>query len=551
MAIFEESVRKNKEAKEKELQKQKLYAKNRADIHERMRKIKEFIKQKKEDNKINEEFFEENKDYFKLFDVKNYSELDKLIKDYDNMDSDDSDEESEESKKSKESKESEKNENILIVEHEAKNDLEIKPQIKKYKNLNLDLEVNNLHISNSNNYFTILEECKNINEYNFTADKKVYINNKMKEYEVNSLDNGEITGIKKTRYNNESELSEFSNINNFEYEKKEKNLISETESISQNGLSIDELRNRKIKKILEQLSEEDKKNYEKVESRINDMKNENKSYEILKNIFCINCNQCFMQENGNEHTGHYTLHIDENINNNNFDDELNINDEKIDFNDNLNKIYDHLKKEQNKILKGGNYKLIKYYGKLLYNLYDIIINNNSLEELNISIIKINEDYKKEIESETFCQYFKDYFLYYVQKITKITYYKEKKMEKLLADIDDENKDLKIEINDENENKYFDKTEKGANHDEDLDDKLNQVLSTKMSGNIGKIKNNFENYSENDKKKYFLKIGLELKCKYGKKESISDLFSKAKEQNIEPSNYEDFLMKELKILNTQN
>ena len=73
LAIFEESVKKNKEAKEKELQKQKLYAKNRADIHERMRKIKEFIKQNKEDNKINEDFYEKNKDYFKQFVVKNYS----------------------------------------------------------------------------------------------------------------------------------------------------------------------------------------------------------------------------------------------------------------------------------------------------------------------------------------------------------------------------------------------------------------------------------------------------------------------------------------------
>ena len=40
----------------------------------------------------------------------------------------------------------------------------------------------------------------------------------------------------------------------------------------------------------------------------------------------------------------------------------------------------------------------------------------------------------------------------------------------------------------------------------------------------------------------------MKFKYGKNCSISDLYTKAKEQNINPKDYEDFLMKELGDLN---
>ena len=43
-----------------------------ADIHERIRKKKEFIK-KKEDNKINKEFFKKNIDIFNKYDLKDDS----------------------------------------------------------------------------------------------------------------------------------------------------------------------------------------------------------------------------------------------------------------------------------------------------------------------------------------------------------------------------------------------------------------------------------------------------------------------------------------------
>ena len=53
------------------MQRQKLYEQNRANMRERMRLLKEFIKEKKNISETNEEFFEENKEYFAQFEIKN------------------------------------------------------------------------------------------------------------------------------------------------------------------------------------------------------------------------------------------------------------------------------------------------------------------------------------------------------------------------------------------------------------------------------------------------------------------------------------------------
>ena len=45
--MFEDSVKKNQKIKEEEEKRQQLYEQNRANMRERMRKIKEFLKKKK------------------------------------------------------------------------------------------------------------------------------------------------------------------------------------------------------------------------------------------------------------------------------------------------------------------------------------------------------------------------------------------------------------------------------------------------------------------------------------------------------------------------
>lgn len=545
LKIFEASVKKNQDYKEEEMKRQKLYEQNRINMRERMRKLKEFILENKKKAKSNEEFFEQNKKYFEQeYKVKNYDELQNLINDY-----------NKENLEEVERDQIEKYKKYLIVDHSSTNDLSMIPEAKVYDNskMKIDSGIINNSISNSNSRFTKLENCNKTNEFKFIPDTKEYISNKTKTYEINNLNNDEILGVKKTKYNNESELVESSKVVNITYEKIKHNSIVSSENYSQNGIEVQELRDRKIKKILQKLSEEDKSNYSKVETIFQDIKNRSKDENqfVTKNSFCLDCNTCLVKGEEGGHTNHFILQV-ENLSNNgvDIDDELNIND--IDYNANLNKLYETLKRDQIKILKYGNNKFINFYGKILFSLYEIIINNNSIEDLNASILNIYDNYKKEIESDNQCQYLKEYFLFYLKKIIKLTYFKEKKIEKILADLEGEDIDIQIEVieKDRNQNTGVNNNEQMSKFSSFSSGNLSGIISPKVSGNID-IKSNLDKYSEEDKKKYFLKLGLSMKFKYGKNCSISDLYTKAKEQNINPKDYEVFLMKELGDLNTQN
>ena len=540
LKIFEESVKKNKDYKDEETRRQKLYEQNRINMRERMRKLKEFILENKNKAKSNKEFFEQNKKFFEEeYKVKSYDELQNLINDY-----------NKENPEEVEREQREKYKKYLVVDHSPTNNLSMIPEAKIYDNskMKIDSGIINNYIKNSNNRFTKLENCIKTNEYNFIPDTKEYISNKTKTYEINNLNNDEILGVKKIKYNNESELVEASNVVSITYEKVKHNSIVSSENYSQNGIEVEELRNRKIKNFLKKLSDEDKINYNKVETIIQEIKNRNKDENqfVTNNSFCLDCNSCFMKGEEGTHTNHFILQV-ENLSNNGFDidDELNIND--IDYNANLNKLYETLKKDQIKILKYGNNKFINFYGKILFSLYEIIINNNSIEDLNASIINIYDNYKKEIESNNQCQYLKEYFLFYVKKIIKLTYFKEKKIEKILADLEGEDLEIQIEVIEKDQNNGINDNEQMSKLASFSSGNLSGIISPKISGNID-IKSNLDKYSEEDKKKYFLKLGLSMKFKYGKNCSISDLYTKAKEQNINPKDYEDFLMKELGDLN---
>ena len=553
LKIFEDSASKNQYLIEEERRRQKLYEQNRQNMRERMRKLKDFINQKNL-NKSNEEFFEENKQYFLQFGVKSYDELMNLINIYDRENA----EEAEREKREKFCK-------SLRVDHLTNNDISVSPDIRFLNNLKLSLNsnINSIDIKRSNTYYKNLENCNKTNEYNFVANKKDYISKKSKNYEIKKFDNEEILGIKKLKYDNETELIKSSNIANITCGRTKRNSIFPSENFVQNGIPIDELRRMKIKNMLLRLSEEDQNNYKKVEEIIGDINNEenlennnkdnNKNLFLKKNEnFCIDCNESFDPEVIGDHQNHCILNSpyfnNDGYNNTDMDidGELNIND--IDYNANLNKIYEILKKDQNKILKNGNNDLIDFYGNLLYSLYEIIINNNSIEDLNSSIITINNDYKKENESEDICQFFKNYCSFYVHRIIKLTYFKEKKIEQLLADLEEENADVEIKIIDLNENQ-LNSLENMIKYNNNSTSKLEDIKSPKINENFDIIKD-IEQYSEEEKMKYFLKLGLALKLKYGKNDDcITELYFKAKEQNIEPSYYEEFLSKELNVLKT--
>lgn len=534
--IFEESVKRNKDREEEEKKRQQLYEQNRLNMRLRMRRLKQLILENKKKAKSNDEFFEQNKKFFEQeYKVKNYDELQKLIDDY-----------NKENPEEVEREQREKYKKYLVVEHSPNNDLSMIPEAKIYENskMKIDSGIINNYIKNTNNRFTKLENCNKTNEYNFIPDTKEYISNKTKTYEIKNFNNEEILGTKKIKYNNESELVESSNIVNITYEKVKHNSIVSSANYSQNGIEVEELRKRKIKKILQKLSEEDKSNYNKVETIITEIKNRNKDENqfVANNSFCLDCNSCLIKGEEGAHINHFILQV-ENLSNNgvDIDDELNIND--LDYNVNLNKLYETLKKDQIKILKYGNNKFINFYGKILFSLYEIIINNNSIEDLNESILSIYDNYKKEIESDNQCQYLKEYFWFYMKKIIKLAYFKEKKIEKILADLEGEDIDIQIEVIEKDQNNAINTNEQMSKMASFSSGNLSGIISPKISGNID-IKSSFDKYSEEDKKKYFLKLGLSMKFKFGKNCSISDLYTKAKEQNINPNEYEDFLMKEL-------
>ena len=551
--IFEDREKKNKSEKEELDYRKKIYEQNRANARERMRKLKNFLRDKNDMSKTDEEFFENNKEFFAQYGVKSYYELLKLIHNYDK----ENPEELEREIKEK-FKKNLKIENQLFGE--GKNGFSIIPKFEnKFQNLKIDssflpeklLSNKNCKIFNKN-----LQECQEIKEY-IIPDMKKYLKEKMKLYEVNNLTNEGLTypAMKKTIYNPETDLIVSSNIINIFIEKIPNKILSKGENYSQNGIPINELLDTKIKKILGRLSDNDKNNYEKVQDIINNLdnnKNKNLYKNVLGNNFCINCDKSFDNKDPEQcsfHSEHNFIQIDKNIAND-LDEELNIDINELDYNNSLNKIYQNLKKEQNKVLKYGKKIVINFYSDLLFHLYEIIVNNNSIEDLNESIIKINDLYKTNIEPQEgiINEYFKKYFFFYVIRITKLSYNKLKKIEKLLADLLDVNEDRSqheetdiIEDTSDIENQYtFFKTLKVKKNE------FNNIFEDDLIN----LDNNKQLEGEGNKK-YFLRLGLDLKFKYGKNESIHDLYNKAKEKGIEPNYYETFILEELNVTDKKN
>ena len=167
--IFEDREKKNKSEKEEFDYRMKIYEQNRANARERMRKLKNFLRDKNDMSKTDEEFFENNKEFFAQYGVKSYYELLKLIHNYDK----ENPEELEREIKEK-FKKNLKIENQLFGE--GKNGFSIIPKFEnKFQNLKIDssflpeklLSNKNCKIFNKN-----LQECQEIKEYIFPDIKK-------------------------------------------------------------------------------------------------------------------------------------------------------------------------------------------------------------------------------------------------------------------------------------------------------------------------------------------------------------------------------------------
>ena len=446
--------------------------------------IKKYIKYNLKKSKSKEEFYEKNKIYLAQNKIKNFNEFMNLVNEIEKEEREEKEKEEKEKKekeekerkekeekerKEKEEREKKEKEEKERQEKEKQEKLRVKREnlklkikiynstcfsinsnikkifniehindfnqysnmIKKYKNSNLVTitDIYDFNLPKTNNYLNTLQNCKKTNEYNFISDKNEYLKYKSKFYIIDKNIHYEIISKYKLKYN-ESELIQSSNEVNINYDK-QRNKI---DKLSENGLPINDLRIIE-KKISKNISNEDK--VKKIMALI---ENESIIKKIIREkkiplnyIFCVNCYECFNSNEINNHNEHFVLKIDDFKND----------EDELDYDGSLNIIYENLKKLQEKIIKYGNKNIIKYYGKLLYDLYDIIINNNSYEELNLSIININENFAKEEESGTFSEIFRDLFLLFCQRISQLTYLKAKELS--FSELDEENDNNEFEI----------------------------------------------------------------------------------------------------------
>ena len=168
--IYEDREKKNKSLKEELDYRQKIYEQNRANM-EKMRKLKQFLKDRRDFTKTNEEFFEIHREFFSQYGVKSYDELLKLISNFDK-----------ENPEEVEREILEKYLKNLKIEkqlyEDGKNGFSILPKIdNKFENLKISLPSlsDNIYYSRSSNNFNrnskICEEITFSNESEATEEK--------------------------------------------------------------------------------------------------------------------------------------------------------------------------------------------------------------------------------------------------------------------------------------------------------------------------------------------------------------------------------------------
>ena len=313
-------------------------------------------------------------------------------------------------------------------------------------------------------------------------------------------------------------------------------------------------------------------------------------------VLCINCYECIKYEDMDLHSQKCVIKLD-GFKDNAYDE---------DYNTRIFKLHESLKSKKNEIENNKDKNLVNFYNRIVKIVYQILINNNSIEELDSSISEINKMITNDIEKGNFTQNYKFYFLLFCQRISQLVYMKLKDMEKLMISInhnsskdsidslEEEEYNLNNKLEDDQHIKYMkeqltsieDKTNKAkqelkqwkkeakllentlrrpqVQRNEQLSDIASDINSknenydilTTFTGQMSDFGDenindeDFDNFSEDDQKKYFLSIGLGIKFKYSEQieedVSIADLFEKAKNKGIKPQNYHDFLIRELNI-----
>lgn len=196
-------------------------------------------------------------------------------------------------------------------------------------------------------------------------------------------------------------------------------------------------------------------------------------------VICINCYEIVKMDQMDDHSSKCSISTS-NSSNNIYDNEISFDD----CNSRMYKMYTSLKEKSKEIEKTKNSKLIKDYNNLVKITYEILLNNNSKEE-----IQNNHQNLKILINNAFCRHFDKFYILldiFCRRLIQLVEIKAEKMEKIL------NKLPKINnSNSEHEVKTFfflDNTN-GANNPNNMDIhyRLSNILSEVDRQSIKKVR----------------------------------------------------------------
>lgn len=141
-------------------------------------------------------------------------------------------------------------------------------------------------------------------------------------------------------------------------------------------------------------------------------------------VLCITCYECVKYTEVDMHSEYCLYQPEEN-----YRDMYMNSEEEEDYNSKLYKLHESLKKKNDEILCTKEEALTKIYEELLILVYEILINNNSLEELDKSITKLNDIVNFRLNN---CKSNHKFSLLIIGKrISQLTFTKLTDMEKIL------------------------------------------------------------------------------------------------------------------------
>jgi hypothetical protein len=147
-------------------------------------------------------------------------------------------------------------------------------------------------------------------------------------------------------------------------------------------------------------------------------------------VLCINCYECVKYTEVDLHSDYCIMQPEENYY------ELYNKQQDDDYNAKLYKLHESLKKKNEEIVKTKEKEIIEVYEELLRLTYEILINNNSIEELDKSITRLNEIINN---SNRLCKSnYKFSLLVYGKRISQLTFTKLQDMEKILTYVKNSN-----------------------------------------------------------------------------------------------------------------